>query len=63
MPKRREMPEIYRHREVYKNSQSVKSANVTIPAKGQAYLWRVLLRICRTISPTFCAVIETFLLE
>ena len=38
IPKRRE---IYRHREVYKNSQSVKSANVTIPVKGPAYLWRV----------------------
>ena len=38
IPKRRETD---RHRKVYKNSQSVKSAYVMIPAKGPAYLWRV----------------------
>ena len=32
---------IYQHRGVYKNSQSVKYANVTIPAKGPAYFRRV----------------------
>ena len=38
IPKRRKF---YRHRGVYKNSQFVKCANVTIPAKGPAYLRRV----------------------
>ena len=38
IPKRRKL---YRHRGVYKNSQSIKCANVTIPAKGPAYFRRV----------------------
>ena len=32
---------IYRHRRVYKNYQSIKCANATIPAKGPAYFRRV----------------------
>ena len=32
---------IYRHRRVYKNYQSVKNAEVAIPAKGPSYLRRV----------------------
>ena len=44
-PRRRrkysERRKFYWHQGVYKNSQSVKYANVTIPAKGPAYLRRV----------------------
>ena len=43
-PRRRrkysERRKFYWHQGVYKNSQSVKYANVTIPAKGSAYLRR-----------------------
>ena len=38
IPKRQKL---YQHRGVYKNSQSVRCANVTIPAKGPAYMRRV----------------------
>ena len=51
---------IYGHQWEYKNLQSFKDANVTIPAKGPAYLWRVS---CLMISLHFVLWLELFYLS